>query len=147
MTHLSAAAIAIDVLGRETAAPTNPELAMAHHARQSGGILSWLRNTAVARALAERRGERVLNRHILRLSELSPHLLADIGFIDTSAAEMPLPVQIVDTGAETRIVAAPVPVPPRPALRPAIALPQRATAPAAAKTPAQAESTQQSATQ
>lgn len=147
MTHLSAAAIAIDILGRETAAPTNPELAMAHHAPQSGGILSWLRNTAVARALAERRGERVLNRHILRLSELSPHLLADIGVIDTAAADMPFPAQIVDTGAETRIVAAPVPVPPRPALRPAIALPQRAPTPVSARTPAQGDSSQHSSAQ
>ena len=113
MTHLSAAAIAIDVLGRETAAPTNPELAMAHHAPQSGGILSWLRNTAVVRALAERRGERELNRHILRLSELSPHLLVDIGIIDAAATDMQSTAQIGDTDAKTRIVAAPVPVPPR----------------------------------
>jgi hypothetical protein len=45
-------------------------------------LRAWLAQSAIGRALASRRAERDLNAAVMRLSDLSPHLLHDIGVID-----------------------------------------------------------------
>lgn len=129
MTYLRAATLATDVLGRDTGASTNPEqdiarLTQADHG--TGSLLTWLCGTTLVRAFANRRAERHLTRTIARLAETSPHLLADIGIIDTPmiAPDMPVRARFQAPGKELRIVAAPVPVATRPAQRPAVIIPR-----------------------
>lgn len=148
MTHLSAAAVAIDVLGRNAGASTNPERDMAIGAQaHSGGLAAWFGHSTLGKMLAARKATRDLNRAIVRLSSLSPHLLADIGILDNTALAGGLPdleqQDAVVTG--THRVTAPVAL--RPARRPAIGTPQRAPAPSAAKLPARAARKEQPAAQ
>jgi hypothetical protein len=135
MTYLSANAIMIDTLGREATPSTNTEydFALQSGALSDGGILGWLGRTAIVKAVIARKAKRDLTRAVARLAETSPHLLADIGIIDTPAIahDMSIRARFEAAGEETRIVAAPVPVAPRPANRPAINVPRRGPAPAA----------------
>jgi uncharacterized protein YjiS (DUF1127 family) len=141
MTRLSAASIAIDVLSRTPAASTNPERELAVLVRtgtRSGGLVSWFRQTAIVQTVIARKAERELTRAVARLAETSPHLLADIGILDTPAIAPDISVRARFEAAaeEMRIVAAPVPVAPRPAHRPEITRPRRGPAPAVVNAPA-----------
>ncbi len=86
MAHLAAADCRIDARTAQPAMAIHPEPAMALVApapHGSGGVWSWLPGRRIVTALFARNAERNLNRCALRLHELSPHLLADIGLRDT----------------------------------------------------------------
>jgi hypothetical protein len=137
MTHLRAAAIATDVLGRDTAASTNPERDFAEATQdQTGGLVAWFRNTALGKALTNRKAERELADALLRLAETSPHLLDDIGMADS---DLVAPGRYGATQTDAVVPATHrAPVPLRPALRPRIVALSRAPAPVAAKQPTDA---------
>jgi hypothetical protein len=136
MTYL-AAATTIDTLGRKAAPSMNPEMDMVLAARsvsRSGGLVSWLRQTAIVKALTARKAERDLNVAVKRLADLSPHLLADIGMLDLSVQPKMQPEEMPQT--DVRIALPPVAL--RPAQRPAIQVPQRAPARSTTKPPVRA---------
>jgi len=148
MTHLSAAAIIIDVMGRDTGASTNPERDMAVRSQvRSGGLAAWFRDSSLGRLLAARKATRDLNRAIVRLAELSPHLLADIGILDATAVAEDLPGRAQPPASATGTHRDAAQVPLRPAQRAAIVTPQRTSAPVAAKLPARAARKEQPAAQ
>lgn len=122
MTYLSATSAMIDVFGREAAPSMNPEydLAVRSGALSGASLRGWFGRTAIGKALVAAKARRDLNVAVKRLTELSPHLLADIGMLDTLTLAEDAPV----TGVRT----APAAVALRPAQRPAIKMPQRTPA-------------------
>jgi hypothetical protein len=108
-----------------------------HTAAAGGGILARLGRTAIVKALVALRAERDLNRAVKRLSDLSPHLLADIGILDTPA--------LADETPRTDVRTARTPVALRPAQRPAIIMPPRAPARSTTKPPVRAARKEQRA--
>jgi len=139
MTYLSATTIMIDVFGREAAPSMNPETDMALLARsgaRSGGLVSWLGQTAIFKTLVARKAARDMDRAFDRLAKTSQHLLADIGLLDIPAIAERAPVQAKTETPAIELRAAPVPVALRPAQRPTIATAHRAPVAGEAKVPA-----------
>lgn len=146
MTHLRSAAVMIDALGRDIVAPANPVPRMAFQSpAQSGGIVAWFRHTTLGKMLEARNATRDLNLAIVRLSDLSPHLLDDIGMFDRSAVTEEEEIRALADAdaAATRLATAWQALPP--AQRPDIARTRRAPGPVAASTPAPAPRREQPA--
>lgn len=121
MIAFNSSAVLVSILSRDAAAPMNPEAAFAARRPAKAlrmGLLAWLAQSTMGQVLAARRAARDLNVAVKRLSDLSPHLLHDIGLIDGPA--------LVDEPAPRTPRPGPTAAPLRPAFRPAIETPVRA---------------------